>query len=257
MPILKSSLKYIYCTRAFLNVNRHGHMFSTSGALWFKQSSLRSTEPVGVQAALRASKDSSYTPRPTLFSKEFSLDKRVAIVTGGQRGLGLEMASALAEAGATVYCLDRPAVQDADPTFHATKEYISRLGISEHARLEYASLDVTDQKSVWDTIEGIAGKEGRLDACVAAAGVIQAAECLDYSAKEFQALMDVNVNGVLFTAQAAGRQMVKLDNPGSIVLIASLYGSLAPRVCSILFSEISSSTTPPQNHSFPTRISAA
>ena len=45
-------------------------------------------------------------------------------------------------------------------------------------------------------------------------------------ANEFRALMDVNVNGVLYTAQAAGRQMVQYDCPGSIILIASMSGSV-------------------------------
>ena len=43
--------------------------------------------------------------------------------------------------------------------------------------------------------------------------------------------MDVNVNGVLFTAQAAGRQMAKFGNGGSIVLVASMSGSITNKVC--------------------------
>ena len=57
---------------------------------------------IGVQAALKAASDPSFIPRATLLQKEFSLEGRVAVVTGAQRGLGLEMAEALAEAGADV-----------------------------------------------------------------------------------------------------------------------------------------------------------
>lgn len=184
--------------------------------------------PIGVQAALRAASDPLFKPIPTLLEREFSLAGRVAVVTGAQRGLGLEMAEALAEAGAAVYCLDLPV--EPDKTFHLTQTYVSKLGLADGARLEYAAVDVTDQRAVWDIVEKIAAKEGRLDVCVAAAGILRGEECLDYPAEEFQKLMNVNVNGVLYSAQAAGRQMTRFGTPGSIVLIASMSGSVTNRV---------------------------
>ncbi|KAI5117168.1 hypothetical protein M0805_003984 [Coniferiporia weirii] len=178
--------------------------------------------PIGVEAALRAAKDASITPRPTL-REEFDLTGRVAIVSGANRGLGLEMAETLCEAGATVYCLDLPAVPGAD--WSATRAYVARMGV-ECARLEYVPVDVTDQRAVWRVVEDIARREGRMDVCIAAAGVLCGADCLDYPAEDFQKVMSVNVNGVLHTAQAAGRQMAKFGTPGSIVLIASMSGSI-------------------------------
>ncbi|KAL5510878.1 hypothetical protein ACEPAG_4635 [Sanghuangporus baumii] len=181
--------------------------------------------PVGVEAALRSQADSSFKPHPTLFNKEFSLANRVAVVTGGQRGLGLEMAATLAEAGAAVYCLDLPT--EPDKTFNATQSYVSKLGLSGGARLEYTSVDVTKQKAIWDAVEKIAQREGRLDVCIAAAGVIGSQPALEYTPEEFDKIMRVNVNGVYYTAQAAGRQMVKFGEPGSIILIASMGASVA------------------------------
>ena len=71
--------------------------FSSSHSVSFPvDRSKPSIGPIGVQAALKAANDASFTPRRTLLSHEFSLSNRVAIVTGGQRGLGLEMAAALA-----------------------------------------------------------------------------------------------------------------------------------------------------------------
>lgn len=97
-----------------------------------------------------------------------------------------------------------------------------------------------------------------MDACIAAAGVLKShTDCLEYPAKEFQdvssphtlyylalfdpefmfslfvlrQVMSVNVNGVLFTAQAAGRQMMRFGNGGSIILIASMSGSITNKVC--------------------------
>lgn len=183
--------------------------------------------PIGVQAALQAAADPTFQPRVTI-QKEFDLTGRVAVVSGANRGLGLEMAEALCEAGAIVYCLDL--TQTPGEEWRATQKYVSRLGLQK-ARLEYASVDVTDQKAVWSAVEKIADREQRMDICIAAAGILHGADCLEYPADEFQKVMNVNVNGVLHTAQAAGRQMAKFGLPGSITLIASMSGSITNKVC--------------------------
>lgn len=200
--------------------------FARSAVAARKKQSESPLGPLGVEAALKAAADSSFKPRVTI-QQEFSLNGRVAIVTGGNRGLGLEMAETLAESGAAVYCLDLPSSPGEE--FKATQDYVSRLGV-ENAKLEYASVDVTDQRAVWDVAEKIAQKEGRMDVCIAAAGVLHGADGLEYPAEEFRRVMDVNTNGVLFTAQAAGRQMAKFGTPGSIILIASMSGSITNKV---------------------------
>lgn len=188
--------------------------------------SASSIGPIGVEAALLAASDPTFQPRPTL-QKEFELTGRVAIVSGGNRGLGLEMAEAMCEAGAIVYCLDLPSTPGDE--WKATASYVQRLGI-EKARLEYVSVDVTNQQMIWNAAENIANKEGRMDVCIAAAGILHGADCLEYPAEDFQKVMSVNVNGVLHTAQAAGRQMAKFGTPGSIILIASMSGSITNKV---------------------------
>lgn len=142
-------------------------------------------EPLfGVAAALAS------TPPVRTAIAQFSLFKHVAIVTGGHRGIGLEMALALAEAGAVVYCLDLPSKPDED--WLKVQKYAAELpslGV-EHAdkkgRLEYVSADVTDQAGMWSKAEDIAKKEGRIDICVANAGILRGAECLEYPAEEFR-----------------------------------------------------------------------
>ncbi|KAI0933883.1 hypothetical protein AcW1_005580 [Taiwanofungus camphoratus] len=181
--------------------------------------------PVGVAAALAASPENP--AKPTLFENEFSLADRVAMVSGGNRGLGLEMAMALLEAGArAVYCIDLPKKPGEEWT--KVKEYVARMaGKQSKGRLEYVSADVCNQEEMWKIGETIGNKEGRMDACVAAAGILRShTDCLEYPAKQFKEVLDVNVNGVLFTAQAAGRQMARFGNGGSIVLIASMSGSI-------------------------------
>ncbi|KAI0713229.1 sorbose reductase sou1 [Earliella scabrosa] len=181
--------------------------------------------PVGVAKALETSP--SEPAKPTLFTHEFSLADRVALVSGGNRGLGLEMALALIEAGArAVYCVDLP--KEPGQEWTAVRDYAVRLeGLPSEGRLEYLSADVRDQERMWKVGEIVGEREGRLDACVAAAGVLKThTDCLEYPAKQFQDVMDVNVNGVLFTAQAAGRQMARFGNGGSIVLVASMSGSI-------------------------------
>ncbi|KAJ8468904.1 hypothetical protein ONZ45_g17075 [Pleurotus djamor] len=167
-------------------------------------------------------------------SSLFSLENKVALVTGGQRGLGLEVALGFAEAGAIVYCIDLP--QEPDSDFEVAQKFASELPPldmatdTKKARLEYISADVTDQPGIWKVAEEIVAKEGRLDICFANAGIVAVAGSLEFPADKFTEVVNVNVNGALYTAQAAGRQMEKLGIPGSIIFMASICGSVAIKV---------------------------
>ncbi|KAG6900374.1 hypothetical protein C0993_011724 [Termitomyces sp. T159_Od127] len=135
----------------------------------------------GVAAAL-----ASAPPVRTALS-QFSLVNRVALITGGHRGIGLEIALALAEAGAIVYCLDLPNKPDDD--WYKVQSYAAQLpplSGNYRGRLEYVSGDVTNQAGIWKIAEDIAMKEKRLDICVANAGILRSAECLEYPAEEFR-----------------------------------------------------------------------
>ncbi|OSD02537.1 sorbose reductase sou1 [Trametes coccinea BRFM310] len=178
--------------------------------------------PVGVARALN---DSSETPTTTLFNKEFSLADKVALISGGNSGVGLESALAFIEAGArAVYCLD--IASEPSPEWTKVKEFASRLEdkVGE-GRFEYISADVSDQERIWQIGKDIGDKEGRLDICVAAAGIRgPVGNSLSLNANDFRKLMAVNLDGVLYTAQAAGQQMLRFKQGGSIILLASVLG---------------------------------
>ena len=146
---------------------------------------------VGVAAALAAKGGGEKPkPKPTLWD-EFALRDRVALVSGANRGLGLEMALVLIEAGArAVYCVDLPATPGEE--WRAVAEYVARMeveGAGGGGRLEYVCADVRDQKVMWKVGEEIGDREGRMDICVAAAGIGPKrahTDCLEYRAEEFE-----------------------------------------------------------------------
>ncbi|KAK5663566.1 hypothetical protein OQA88_3997 [Cercophora sp. LCS_1] len=157
---------------------------------------------------------------------EFSLEGKVVIVSGGGRGVGLTQAEALLEAGATVHAVDRLPVPGEDSEFaRVAARAQNELGTS----LTYHRLDVRDQKALNEVIGGIADKTGHIDGLIAAAGIQQETPALEYSAEDSDKMLGVNVTGVFMTAQAVARQMIKRGQKGSLVLIASMSGTVANR----------------------------
>lgn len=90
------------------------------------------------------------------------------------------MALGLVEAGArVVYCIDLPQQPSSD--FLKARDYAKQLNTGSDARLDYISADVTNQQLIWKVAEKIADQEGRLDFCVAAAGINKPEyDCLEF-----------------------------------------------------------------------------
>jgi len=132
---------------------------------------------------MEAKANPSIEIRPKIFD-EFALTDRVALVSGGNRGLGLEMAIAMCEAGArAVYCFDLPA--EPSEEFIASREYVSKLG--NDSRLEYFTADVRDQHLLHSKAEEIGDREQRMDICIAAAGIVKGEpDYLECSAEQFR-----------------------------------------------------------------------
>lgn len=72
-----------------------------------------------------------------------------------------------------------------------------------------------------------------MDGLVAAAGIQQETPALDYTSQDANRMFEVNVTGVMMTAQAVAKQMIRFGNGGSIALIASMSGTIANRVSSL------------------------
>ncbi|KAH8596786.1 hypothetical protein B0O99DRAFT_509189 [Bisporella sp. PMI_857] len=153
---------------------------------------------------------------------EFSLAGRIILVSGGARGLGLAQAEALLEAGAIVYALDL--LPEPSDEFSPLQERAkSELGTELH----YVRTDVREVEKLNAAVEEIAEKHGKIDGLIAAAGIQQETPALEYTKDDADRMLGVNVTGVFLTAQAVAKQMVKRSNPGSIVLIASMSGTVA------------------------------
>jgi 2-deoxy-D-gluconate 3-dehydrogenase len=141
----------------------------------------------------------------------FRLDGQVALVTGGDKGLGQAMAVALAEAGADVAIVSRSGHNDAT---QAAIEAAGRRSLALTADLGRPDAAVA-------VVEQAARALGRIDILVNNAGIIRRAAALETELADFQAVLDVNLVGVWALAQAAGRRMLAQGH-GKIINIASL-----------------------------------
>ena len=158
---------------------------------------------------------------------EFSLTDRVVLISGAARGLGLVQAEALLEAGATVYALDR--LPEPSPDFYRVQ---TRAAEELGTALHYRQIDVRDVEGLNEIVQAIGETHRRIDGLIAAAGIQQETSALDYTAKDANTMFEVNITGVFMTAQAVAKQMILLGNGGSIVLIASMSGTIVNRVSS-------------------------
>lgn len=93
--------------------------------------------------------------------------------------------------------------------------------------LHYHHVDVRKTKQLNEIVENIAKRHNRLDGLVAAAGVQQLTDAIDYTPEDVTKMMDINFTGVFMAAQAVARQMMALKCKGSIVLVASMSALIA------------------------------
>lgn len=167
-------------------------------------------------------------PAPVRTSSLFSLSGRTTVITGGGRGLGLNLAHSVVDAGSHVACIDilpEPAVD----------EWASLLAAAKVAGVTatYYSCDITselDVETVFQAVTALSIEKGaELRGVIACAGIQQKTLAVDYSAADFERMLRVNTTGVFITAKYAARAMMDRGVSGSIVLIASMSGQIANR----------------------------
>ena len=142
----------------------------------------------------------------------FKLDGKVAIVTGSERGLGRGMATALAQAGADIvgvtYVAEAP---ETAATVHAAGR-----------RYLHVQADLSSLQPIQRIIDSALQEFGHIDILVNNAGIIIRNDSVDFTEKEWDDVMDINVKATFFMCQAVARQFIKQGNGGKIVNVASM-----------------------------------
>ena len=142
-----------------------------------------------------------------------SLEGKVALVTGSARGIGAALAVGLAEAGADVAVSDMPSRLD------LAGEVQQQIGAVGRRTVVYG-LDVLDLANIRKTVEQVARDFGRLDILVNNAGIRIRKPALEITEEDWDAVVDTNLKGVFFCAQAAAKTMIP-QGGGRIINIAS------------------------------------
>lgn len=146
--------------------------------------------------------------------KGFDLTGKVALVTGGNGGIGLGMADAMAEAGAGI-CIWGTNPKKSEAAVAQLKKHGGKV----HSQI----VDVGDEKQVQDAFAETVKVMGHVDNCVANAGVSGRGKgsILEMDYEEWRRVLRVNLDGVFFTFRAAARHMVERGKGGSLVAMAS------------------------------------
>lgn len=150
----------------------------------------------------------------TLATELFDLTDRVALVTGGNSGIGRTLALGLRDAGATVAIAARRAERNA--------QVLAELG-DAHAAFE---MDVTDEASVEAAVTGVVARYGRLDILINNAGNAHASSVLEQTLDDWNRVIATDLTGPLLCTKHAARVM-KRQRGGKIVNISSIYGLTA------------------------------
>ena len=150
----------------------------------------------------------------------FMVTGRVAVVTGGARGIGRAVAEVLVQAGARVAVADR----DLDVA-KSTAEALNEIRADSAIAFE---MDVTSKPSIAAAASQIAHALGAVDILVNNAGIVKNAPSIEVTEEDWRSVIDVNLNGVFYCSQVFGAEMVKAQK-GVIVNIASIAGEVPVR----------------------------
>jgi NAD(P)-dependent dehydrogenase (short-subunit alcohol dehydrogenase family) len=146
-----------------------------------------------------------------------NLSGRTAVITGGARGIGLTLARALAAEGVGVALLDL-----LDTVEEQANAIAEEYGVPAHGQ----RTDVTDQAAVADAFRMVREKLGVPRVLVTAAGLEINGDSVKVTPVQWRKVIDVNLGGTFFAAQAFGEGLLNAGTSGSAVFIASMSGSI-------------------------------
>jgi len=149
---------------------------------------------------------------------------KVAFITGGAGGLGQAMARAFAAQGAAVALADLAG--RADELHELARGLPRALGVT---------LDVRDPASIRHAVQATVDRLGGLDVMVCNAGLNVRKAALEFTEADWDTVLDVNLRGVFFSAQAGAAQMVRQGRGGKIVNIASIMGLVGSPTSSVAY----------------------
>jgi NAD(P)-dependent dehydrogenase (short-subunit alcohol dehydrogenase family) len=146
-----------------------------------------------------------------------TLSGRTAVITGGARGIGLTLARALAAEGAGVALFDLLDTVDA-----AAKSVADEFNVPTYGQ----RVDVTDQAAVADAFKVVRKRLGVPRVLITAAGIEINGDSVKVTAEQWRKVIDVNLTGTFFSAQAFSDGVLNAGTSGSAVFIASMSGSI-------------------------------
>jgi 2-deoxy-D-gluconate 3-dehydrogenase len=143
--------------------------------------------------------------------KAFNLNGKVAIVTGARTGLGQGMAFGLAEAGADIVGIDLTPLTE------------TKKGVEERGR-KFLGIEknLSNLKAIEEVTFQVLQEFKKIDILINNAGIIRRTDAIDFSEKDWDEVMDINLKTVFFLSQAAARQFIKQKTGGKIINIASM-----------------------------------
>ncbi|QXB04589.1 D-threitol dehydrogenase [Providencia rettgeri] len=146
------------------------------------------------------------------YNTNFSLDGKVALITGGAAGIGLAIAQLYVEKGAKVALIDK-----SDNVVMIAEKLGNSIGIQ---------CDITNSTAVSQMVEHVIEHYGRLDIVVNSAGIVALAPAENLSESDWDLTMNVNLKGTFLVCQAAGNVMIN-NGKGKIINMASQAGVIA------------------------------
>jgi gluconate 5-dehydrogenase len=151
----------------------------------------------------------------TSIQKLFDLTGQIALVTGGSRGLGLQMAEALGEAGAKIMLTSRKAAELEEAVAHLSERGIDACWIAA---------DASDPAQVRKVVDETMQRLGRIDILVNNAGATWGAPAEDYPLEAWDKVMNLNIRSLFLYAQAVGKASMIPNKHGRIINVASIAG---------------------------------